>query len=106
MLLSWVIYHLPWWAWAILLAVIWAVLAFLVGTLFGWKYARAMLWPAVALVTAAALVLRARQAGYADRLDEEQKALDRAQDIAQKEREEAQRLPDGELNKRVDKWSR
>lgn len=103
-MLGWLIYNLPWWAWAIVALAIWLVLAFLVGTLFGWKYARIMLWPAVASLALLGLYMRARQEGWADRGADQEAAIDRAENAVVEKRDEVHKLPDADLDKRVDRW--
>ncbi len=105
-MIEWLIYQLPWWAQASLLAVVWAAISVVVGTLFGWKYARMMMWPVVALIAAFAVYRKAQQQGYADRIAHEEKALDKAETIVVEKREEIQGLPDDQLDERADRWTK
>jgi len=103
-MLGWLLIHLPWWAWAIAILAVWCALAFAVGSLFGWKYARWMIWPAIFIVGLVAVALRERQAGYRQREAEDQKAIERAEEIVDDKRDEVHKLPDDELDKRLDRW--
>lgn len=103
---EWLLYHLPWWVWVAIAIALWAGLAWLVGMLFGWKYARFMLWPAVALVAALAIALSQRQKGYADRKDEEAVGLDTAIHDIEEHRKEVDKKPIDQIDKENSKWLR
>jgi len=103
---SWLLYSLPWWAWGVIAVAIWVGLAVVVGVLFGMKYARLMLWPAIVAVLAVVMFFKARQDGYSDRKDEEQGAVDDAvQDFKQHE-EAVDKKPIDQIDKENEKWLR
>ncbi len=103
---SFLAYSLPWWVQALFLLVVVGVPILLVAMMiWGPKAVLRLLLPVAGFILTLGLASRLRQQGYADRRAEEEKALDRAEEIAQEEQEEVQRLPDVELDKRVDKWS-
>lgn len=105
--LTWVLYSLPWWLQVLLLAAIVGVPVYLVvAMLWGRQTANRILLPAVALLAAIGFHSRSRQQGYNDRRAEEERALDVAEDFVDDKRDEVQRLPDVELDKKVDRWSR
>lgn len=106
--MDWLLYQLPWWVQAVVLLIVVGVPIFLLAAfLFGLKAAiRFVAGPVVAVIGLLAFASKLRQQGYNDRRAEEEKALDHAEDIAQEERDEAHRLPDVELDEKVDKWSR
>ncbi len=104
-MIEWLVYHLPWYWQAVLALIAWAAISVVAGMLFGWKVARAMLWPAVALIAAFAVYRRAQQEGYGQRLDEEQKAQDKAEAVVEEKRQDIQSLPDDKLDERIDRWT-
>lgn len=106
LLWGWLLVHLPWWAWGIIIALVWAGLAWAVGMLFGWKYARMMLWPAVALVALVALYVRARQEGYGVRAEEEQGAVDKAVDDFKRHEDAVNKKPIEQIDRENNKWLR
>jgi uncharacterized membrane protein YdjX (TVP38/TMEM64 family) len=101
-----VLYQMPWQVTALIVLVVWAAIAILVGSLFGWKYGRMILWPALIIGTAIAFILRARQAGYADRKAEEQGAVDKAVDDFKQHEADVDKKPIDQIDKENSKWLR
>jgi hypothetical protein len=103
---SFIIYGIPWWVQTAIVALfVLAVFALLV-RIFGFERVKA--WIPAALVALAAIgaLSKQRQAGYTDRRAEEEKALDKAEEIVEHEQKDVQRLPDVELDEEVDEWTR
>lgn len=104
---AWLLYSIPWWLQVGLLALIVGVPSYLVvAMIWGRETANRMLLPIVGVLAAIGLTSRSRQQGYNDRRAEEEKALDVAEDFVEDKRDEVQKLPDVELNEKVDRWSR
>ncbi len=103
-IIRWAIYSLPWYVQGALLAIMWSGISVAVGMLFGWKYARMMMWPVVALIGAIVLLSRARQQGYTDRRAEEEKAFDHAVDDFEDHRQEVDKKPIDQIDKENSKW--
>lgn len=100
-------YTLPWWAQMAILAAIVGVPMYLITCmLLGTKVANRYILHGVVLLVTLGLASKLRQEGYRQRLDEEGKALGKAEQIADEERDEAHQLPDDKLNQKVDKWTR
>jgi hypothetical protein len=80
------------------------------GSAWGWPAVLDFLkrWgaPILGVLAAIGLLSRSRQQGYADRKVEEKEALDRANQVVEKERTEVNRLPDADVDKEIDRWSR
>lgn len=105
------LYSVPWWLQVVLLALIVGVPSYLVtamvfGTAEVNRQLLRLIVPLVGILGAIGLVSRSRQQGYNDRRAEEEKALDVAEDYVDDKRHEVQKLPDVELDERVDRWSR
>lgn len=107
-MLNWLFNEVPWQIQLVILILgVGLPLIMLSGFIFGWKLTlRYVAGPALAVIALLGFASKLRQQGYNDRRAEEEKALDHAEDIAQEERDEAHRLPDVELDEKVDKWSR
>jgi Flp pilus assembly protein TadB len=103
---SFILNSIPWQVQAVAVAFVAALLVLVVGHLFGWKYVRPVIAPLVGVVAAIGLLSRARQQGYRDRRTEEERAQKRADDIADQIQDDTRKLPDGALDKEVDRWSR
>lgn len=105
-LLTWLLYSLPWWVQVAILAVVIGVPVYLVvAMIWGRAAANRLLLPIVGILAAIGLASRSRQQGYNDRRAEEEKALDYAEDFVEDKRDEIMRLPDKELQERVDRWT-
>lgn len=106
-LYTFLFYTLPWWAQIAILAAIIGVPVYLIAAmLFGVRVANRYIVYGVLLLVTLGAASRWRQQGYKQRLDEEEKALDKAEQIVVEKRQEVQQLPDGKLNQKVDKWTR
>jgi len=99
-------YSLPWWAQMGLIAIPVAAIFLVLGQMLGWERVRVFIGPAVGVIAALGLLSRSRQQGYADRRAEEEKALDRAEEIHGDIEDKVERMPDQELDGEVDRWSR
>jgi hypothetical protein len=103
------LYGIPWWFQVILLAIIVGVPTYLVAAMI-WgteavnRQVLRLLVPIIGLLVAIGLLSRSRQQGYNDRRAEEEKALDAAEDFVEDKRDEVQKLPDVELDRRSDRW--
>lgn len=104
---SFLLYAIPWWVQAIVLAVILGVPTYLiVAMIWGREAANRALLTIIGAAAVAGAASRLRQQGYTDRRAEEEKALDAAEDFVDDKRHEIDTLPDNELDKRLDKWRR
>ncbi len=103
---TFLIYGLPAEVQAIILVLIALGALALIGMSFGWNVVRQIALPVLGAIGAVALASKIRQQGYTDRRAEEEKALDKAEEIVDDERKEVERLPDVELDQQVDKWTR
>lgn len=105
-MIGWLIYGIPWWAQVAILAVP-VILAFYVAVrVFGWDRVKLWIAPALVILAAFGFAQKNKQQGYLDRRAEEEKALDHAEEIVEHEQTEVKRLPDVELDQKVDKWTR
>lgn len=101
-----IFYHLPWYVQITLLAIPVAVAFWFAIQIFGWEKVRGWIAPALAVLAALGLASRAQQKGYNDRRAEEEKALDRAEEIVEDEKQDVHTMPDQELDSEVDRWTR
>lgn len=104
---NFLLYVVPWYWQAAIIALILGVPAYLIAlAIWGREVANKTI--VGILIAAAALggASKLRQQGYKDRIVEEEKALDRAEEIVDDKRDEIERLPDEEVDKRLDKWTR
>lgn len=103
---SYLLYGIPWPVQLAIIAVP-CILAFYVAVrVFGWERVKVWVAPAIAVLAAFGLLSRQRQQGYTDRRAEEEKALDHAEAVVVEEQAEVRKMPDQEIDKEVDKWSR
>lgn len=100
------IYQIPWWLQIILLAVPVAALFWFAVGIFGWNRVKGWIIPALALIGAAGALSRAQQSGYADRKQQEQDALKKAEVIVEKKRDEVKAMPDDKLDSNFNRWTR
>lgn len=104
--ITWLIYGIPWQVQTAIMVVIALIVLALLVRIFGFERVKVWIVPVVSFLAALGMLSRSRQQGYNDRRVEEEKALDIAEDFVDDKRDEVQVLPDVELDKKVDKWSR
>lgn len=85
------VYMLPWWAQLAIAATALAGLFLLAVKVFGWERVRPFVVPAFAVVGAGALLSRARQKGWQDKIAADMRAADQLIAKATKARAEAER---------------
>lgn len=105
-MINWLIYGIPAEVQIIALLLVAAVVLYVLGRILGWERVRGWVLPVAGAIGALGLASKLRQAGYQDRRAEEEKALDKAEEIVDEKRDEIQRLPDQEVDDRLDKWTR
>ena len=104
---SFILYSLPWYVQVVLLAVCVGLPAYLIiAAVFGRAAANQLLLPIAGAIAALGFASKLQQDGYQDRRAEEEKALDKAEEIVVDKREEVQRMPDQEVRDETDRWSR
>lgn len=104
---SFLFYSLPWYWQVALLALLVGVPGyFLARMILGPERANRLLLPILGALAALGFASKIRQSGYNDRRAEEEKALDHAEEIVEDERTDVQKLPDVEVNKEIDEWTR
>jgi hypothetical protein len=104
---SFLFYSLPWWLQVVLLALILGVPTYLVvAMIWGRPAANRLLLPIAGALAALGLASKLKQSGYNDRRAEEEKALDKAEEIVADEKQDVQRLPDVEVDKEIEEWTR
>ena len=104
---NWLAYQIPWWLQAIVIAVIIGAPTYLVvAMIWGREAANRALLVVIGIAAVMGAASRLRQQGYTDRRAEEEKALDKAEDFVDDKRHEIDRLPDEELDKEIDRWSK
>ena len=103
---TFLIYGLPWWLQVSILAALVALVFLAAVRVFGWDRVKPFVLPAVALLAALGVVSKAKQGGYQDRRAEEEKALDKAEEIVIDKREDIANDSDEKLDERLDRWTR
>ena len=101
---SFLIYGIPWPVQVAIIAVLIAALFLLAVRLFGWQRVRPWVLPALALLGAIGLAQRNRQAGYGDRIKEEEKAVEKLTDDFEAIQRHNEGLTEDELDKKNDRW--
>jgi hypothetical protein len=106
-MIDFLLYSIPWYWQAAIILVVFGVPIYLIAVAI-WGHEVANKTIIGIIITAAAIggASRLRQQGYKDRIDQEQKAQERAEEIVDDKRDEIERLPDDELDKRLDKWTK
>lgn len=97
-------YHLPLWLQLSILAIPVAIGFWFAIQIFGWEKVRGWIAPALAVLAAFGLLSRSQQKGYADRKAQEDQALQKAEKTVDEKRQEINKLPDSEVDKRLGKW--
>lgn len=104
---SFLAYTIPWWVQVLLLAGLVGVPVYLVvAMVWGRETANRLLLPLIGLIAALGAASKLKQDGYNDRRAEEEKALDKAEEIVVDEKQDVQRLPDVEVDKEIDQWTK
>jgi hypothetical protein len=103
---NFIFYSLPWPVQLLLLAIPVGIAFYFAVLIFGWERVRPFVLPILGVLAALGFASKLKQEGYNDRRAEEEKALDRAEEIVDDERQDVQKLPDVELDQEVDKWTR
>lgn len=106
MIWDFLINRVPWGLQVAVLAIIALVVLYLLVRIFGFERVKGWIGPVLAVIGAVGLLQRSRQQGYADRVAQEDAAQQRANDVVVKEREDVRKLPDAELDRRLDRWSK
>lgn len=105
-MINWLIYGIPAEVQIIALLLVAAAVLYVLGRILGWERVHGWIIPVAGAIGALGLASKLRQQGYADRRVEEEKALDRAEEIHGEIEEKVERLPDEELADETDRWSR
>lgn len=105
-MIDWLIYGIPAEVQIIALLLVAAGVLYVLGRILGWERVRGWVLPVAGAIGALGLASKLRQAGYADRRAEEEKALDRAEEIHDEIEKKVERLPDEELADETDRWTR
>ena len=80
-------YVVPWWAWLALALVVVAGLFLLAVRAFGWERVKSWVLPVLTVIGAGALLSRARQQGWQDKINRDLKAADQLIAKARKARD-------------------
>jgi hypothetical protein len=106
-MLDWLIWQMPWWVQAGLLALFVGVPVLLVAFMvWGPRAVLRAALPVLGAVVTLGLASKLRQEGYRAREAQEDEVRRKAEEIAARERDEARRLPDDKLDEEVDRWTR
>lgn len=90
----------------VLLVAIAAGVLYVLGRILGWERVRAWILPVLGVIGALGLAGKIRQGGRRSRIEEEEKALEKAEVIVDEKRDEIETLPDDQLDHRLDKWTK
>jgi hypothetical protein len=105
-MINWLIYGIPAEVQIIILLLVAAGVLYVLGRILGWERVRGWVLPVAGVISALGLASKLRQQGYSDRRAEEEKALDRAEEIHGEIEDKVENLPDNELADETDRWSR
>jgi hypothetical protein len=105
-MINWLIYGIPAEVQIIALLLVAVAVLYVLGRVLGWERVRGWIIPVAGAIGAIGLASKLQQKGYADRRAEEEKALDRAEEIHGEIEKKVERLPDEELADETDRWSR
>ena len=104
---DWFWMQVPWGIQFIVIAGIFGVPALLIGMmLFGVKPTLQVLGAVLGIAAVIAAASKFRQEGYKQRLDEEEEAQERADEIQERIEDVVHDLPDADLDKEVDRWTK
>lgn len=105
-MLNWLIFGIPWEIQMTFLGALALATLCVVGRVFGWGVVRQVALPVLGVLAAVGLASRAQQKGYEARKVEEDQAEKRADEVVEKTRADVNALPETELNKETDRWSK
>jgi hypothetical protein len=105
-MINWLIYGIPAEVQIIAMLLVAAVVLYVLGRILGWERVRGWILPVAGVIGALGFASKLRQQGYADRRAEEEKALDKAEEIHGDIEKKVETMPDQELDTEVDRWSR
>lgn len=88
-MLEWLIYQVPWWLWAGLALLLYAVGLYVAAAFFGWPRVRPFALPVLAVIGALSMVGRSRQQGWEDKVKADLRAADKHIERARRTREKA-----------------
>lgn len=103
---SFILYSIPWELQLAAALIVALIVLYLLVRIFGFERVKRWILPVLALIGVGALASRNRQAGYQDRRAEEEKALDRAEEIVEDEKQDVRLQPDVEIDSEIDEWTR
>lgn len=104
---DWFWMQVPWGIQFGVIAVILGVPLYLLACMtFGVQTANRTIIAVLGVAAVIAAASRFRQQGYRQRLDEEERAQDRAEEIHEKIEDTIHDLPDAELDKETDRWTK
>lgn len=89
MIWNFLLYSVPWYVWTLLAAVIAAALFLLAVRAFGWERVKGWVIPVASVIGLAALLQRAQQKGWQDKIKADMKAADQLIAQAKKARGKA-----------------
>lgn len=99
-------YAIDWRIQALALGCIFIVAYVAVRLFFGETWANRILPALIAALVASGAATRLRQAGWRDRLAEEERALEMAKNVEDRIENEVHAMPDDKLDREIDRWSR
>lgn len=105
-MINWLIYGIPAEIQIIVLLLVAVAVLYVLGRILGWERVRGWVLPVAGVIGALGLASKLRQQGYSDRRAEEEKALDKAEEIHGEIEGKVERLPDEELADETDRWTR
>jgi hypothetical protein len=103
-MINWLIYGIPAEVQIITLLLVAAVVLYVLGRILGWERVRGWILPVAGVIGALGFASKLRQKGYADRRAEEEKALDKAEEIVDDKRDEINALPPEKRDERFERW--
>ena len=105
-MINWLIYGVPTEIQILVLLLVAAAVLYVLGRIFGWTTIRGWVLPVLGAIGVIGAASKLRQSGYTDRRAEEEKALDKAEEIHGEIEKKVEALPDAKLDTEVDRWSR
>lgn len=97
-------YSIPWWLQITILAIPVLVAIYFAVRIFGFDRVKGWIVPALAILTALGFVTRARQQGYQDRKDIQEKAQEKELDDYKKTEQTIDDKPIDQVDKENDPW--
>lgn len=104
-IVSWLIFQLPWQFQAVIVLAVAAGIWWVI-YLINPALARKLIVPIIGAAAVLVFWNKSKQEGYGQRVAEEKEALDKAEDVVVEKRTEIRDLPDDELDRRVDRWTK